>query len=483
MTLKAQKFQNVILLGLFLSGLCAIPAAAGETGQPLPFKKFLELAAANDTEFEQILIDELTLKYQKNLRLPAKDLVLSVKQQHEFYLNQDRSSPDTTVGLSKLFPFSGTELAVEYNTGASISSSERSSELSFTISQPIAENAFGRSTRLLDKIVGLEVEVAGHQIVEAYEDYLATIIFAYYTWYEDYQNLLIGQSSYNENLKLLDSMNEREAQKIALPIDVNKVRLQVLSKKERLAELEEKYNSSLNIIQRIIRNEEGEPYLPQEAVPMAHVDGDFRDRFKEFTDNSRTFGILRKLEDRSSLEVARDADELLPSINIIAGYETSGDDYGLKNEDNFLFAGISLEWPLTDQVARAELAVSRILEDKQKLATVNTYHRLYAQLMNLYLQIEREKKLIEIAEERIDLAKAILKDESENYSFGKVTLNDYIQAFNDLDNNRFNKNTHDSQYRQLLVEWLRLMDQLVHKTETTPALNPMCLIDEQPAEQ
>ncbi|MGE0268575.1 MAG: TolC family protein [Candidatus Omnitrophota bacterium] len=477
MTIKSARIWKIVLFSLVICGQTGVHALAQEKEQTLAFEEFLKLATERDTEFEQILIDELTLKYQKSIRLPAKDLVLSVKQQHEFYLNQDRNSPDTTVGLSKLFPYSGTEMSLEYNAGASISSAEKSSELTFTITQPIAENAFGRSTRLLDKIVGLEVEVAGHQIVEAYEDYLAAIIFAYYTWYEDYQNLQIGQSSYTENQKLLDSMKEREQQKIALPIDVNKVRLQVLSKKERVAELEEKYNSSLNIIQRIIRSEEGVTHLPQETNPMAQIDGNFRELFKEFTVSSRTFDILRKLENKSSLEVSRDADKLLPSINLIAGYESSGDDYGLKHEDNILFAGISLEWPFPDQVAKAEHAVSVILNDKQKLATLNTYHRLYTQLMNLHLQIEREKKLIEIAEERIDLAKAILKDESENYSFGKVTLNDYIQAFNDLDNNRFNKNSHDSQYRQLLVEWLRLNDQLVHKTETTPVINPMCLID------
>lgn len=435
------------------------------------------MATTKDTVFEQILIDELALKYQKSLKLPAKDLVLSLKQEYEFYLSQDRDSPDTVVGLNKLFPFSATEVAVAYKVGASLASANQSSELALTISQPIAENAFGRSTRLLDQIIGLEVDVASHQIVEAYEDYLATIMTAYYTWYADYESLLIGQSSYAENSKLLDSMRERERQKIALPIDVNKVKLQVLSKKEQLVALEERYKNSFNVIKRIIRDD-ADICIPEESSPMTQITEEFDELFKQFKSNSRTFTILEKLETKSSLTVARDADDLLPSINMIAGYQVHGDDYGIKNEDNFVFAGISLEWPFSDQVAKAEYEISKIIGDKQKLITQNTYHRLYMQLLNLYLQIKREESLIQIAQERIDLAKFIFSDESENYSFGKVTLNDYIQAFNDLDTNRFNKIVHEAQYRKLLVEWLRLQDRLIHKKDVAAEINQLRLMQE-----
>lgn len=461
-----------MLIILFFVASAAMTGWSQDQPSALSFTSFVEMATTKDTEFEQILLDELILKYQKNLKLPAKDLILSVKQQYEIYVSQDRGSPDTTIKLSKLFPYSGTGLALDYKVGALVTSANQASELAFTIAQPIAENAFGRSTRLLDKIVGLEVEVASHQIVEAYEDYLATIMTSYYTWYGDYENLLIGQASYKENSKLLDSMLEREKQKIALPIDVNKVRLQVLSKKERLTELEEKYKNSLNIIQRIIRDLTTE-YIPQEPALLTQIQLEFDEIFKHFKSDSRTFAILNKLEAKSSLVVARDADDLLPSINMIAGYQVNGDDYGLKNEDNFVFAGIALEWPLTEQVEKAEYEMSKIGADKQKLITINTYYRLYAQLQNLYLQIQRETSLIQIAEERIDLAKLILTDEKENYSFGKVTLNDYIQAFNDLDANRFNKILHDVQYRKLLVEWLRLQDQLVEKQTIMPQINQM----------
>ena len=445
-------------------------AALEEAQRVLGFDEYFRLATQNDTEFEEILIDELELKYQKALRLPAKDLVVSVKQQHEFFINADRDSPDTTVGLTKLFPSTGTEVTVDYEVGASPSSADESSEASFTFAQPIAQNAFGRSTRLLDKIVGLEVDVASYQVTEAYEDYLAAIITAYYTWQEDYENLLIGRSSYTENLKLLDNMSERQNQKVALPIDVNKVKLQVLAKKESLIALEEQYQNSLNVIERVIRYRDGPPLVPVEPRDEGAIDGAFDESFRDFTEHSRTFAILRKLEEQSALRVARDADDLFPSIQLIGGYTVSGEEYPLNNEEAFYYAGAKLDWPLFDQVDRAELEISKIREDKAKLSTVNAYQRLYTQLRNLYLRVAREKELKASAEEKIVLARAVLADEQENYSYGKVTLNDYIQAVNTLDNNRFNKITHDALYRKLIVEWKRLTDRLIGRKALRPQI-------------
>ena len=131
--------------------LCLAPDVTSADSAPevvLSYQRFVQLATENDSEFEEILVDELTLQYQKKLRLPAKDLVLSVKSQYEMFLDQDRSSPDTTVGLSKLFPMSGTELSADYEVGAGISSSQESSSVTFALSQPIAQNAFGRSTKI-----------------------------------------------------------------------------------------------------------------------------------------------------------------------------------------------------------------------------------------------------------------------------------------------------------------------------------------------
>jgi len=464
----------VLKIRYFLLCICVciltVPICAQEGNVPsekvvLPLDQFLRLAAEKDTEFEQILIDEMNLQYQKALQIPPEDLILSVKQQHEFFLDQDRTSPETSVSLSKLFARSGTQIDAGYEAGASITSAAISSEAFFNISQPIARNAFGHSTRLLDKMIGLEVDVARHQIVEAYEDYLAVIINAYYSWYEDYENLKVGKSSYQSNLQLLDNILDRQKKKIALPLDVNKVKLQVMAKQERLISLEEQYKKSLNAVKRIIRQDHGIQIFPANAKAVEEFAPDFKSSFKAFQEESRTFEVLTQLQEKSSLQVARDANDLLPSIDLLLGYEVKGKKYSLDDENNYFYAGMQIDWPFGNQVDRADYEVAKIQGRKRELALENTYHQLYVQLLNLALELEREKQLIEIADERIDLAESVVSDETENYSFGKVSLNDYIQSVNVLDANRFNKITHESLHKKLLVEWMRLTDKLVQNQE------------------
>jgi len=163
--------------------------------------------------------------------------------------------------------------------------------------------------------------------------------------------------------------------------------------------------------------------------------------------------------------VERDADDLLPSIDLLLGYEARGEEYALNDEDNMVFAGLQFDWPLGDQLERAEYEVSKIEQHKRELVNNNAYYRLYTEIKNLSNRIEREHRLLEIAEERIRLARSVLTDETENYSFGRVTLNDYIQAVNALDSTRFNRITHEALYRRQVVEWLRLTDQLINRKD------------------
>ncbi|MCK5014374.1 MAG: TolC family protein [Candidatus Omnitrophica bacterium] len=468
-----QKVAFIILMVLGITLLSAkwMIAQEGQVtekrneGRSISLKEFIDLAVTNDTEFERILIDELAFQYKKDLVLPAGDLVLEVKARYDLFLNPDKEEPEAAFSLSRLFPYAGTELTAEYTSTPSATSTINSSEFAFTVSQPIAENAFGKATRLKDKIVGVEIDVARHQIIEAYEDYLAAIITGYYDWHEAYENLRIGESSYAENLKLMDNIKERQKSSIALDIDVNKINLQVLAKKETLIGLQEKYENALNFIKEATRYSADEVIVPQEPDIYEDSDISFESDYKKFKKESRTHQILKLLEDKSSLEVDENADDLLPSINLLIGYNVDGDDHEIRDEETMAYAAISMEWPFPDQIERAEYETAKIALDKQKLTTTSTRYRLYTDIKDLFQSIDREEQLGVIAREKISLAQAVLEDETENYSFGKITINDYIQAVNVLDSNRFNQVLHDAQYRKFTIEWLRITDRLVSKKD------------------
>lgn len=449
----------------------SMASAATKSSLPkLTLKEFIQRATANDVTFERILIDQLPLKYRRDILLPDSDVILDVKYQHNFYLNQDRDNPEATLSLSKLFPYNGTEVSLSYSKDSSATTSTDTSTLEFLISQPIAKNAFGKGTRLQNKIIGIENDITRYQIVEAYEDYLASLTAAYYNWYSAYENLKVGQASYKSNQKLMANILERQRQKIALPIDVNKMELLLIGKKENVIVLREIYDTYSNLIFQSIRHKAATPYIPSKPERPART-VQFEQDYKKFTQSSRTYKALRLLEQQGTLEVKKAADDLLPSTNLLLGYKLDGEDWGIRNEEDSYFAGISLSWPIGHTTDKAKHRIAQIAHKKTVLSNKDKYEDLHTNLKNLYLQIIREQKLIAVSEKKIKLAEAILKDEAENYSFGKVTLNDYIDAVNLVDVNRFSYTEHTVQLNKLLVEWLRLTDQLVDKKILDNGLN------------
>lgn len=454
--------QTLASLLVIISGTSPLIAAH----QTLTLDNFIQQAISNDLTFETILIDQLALKYRRDILLPDSDVIMNVKYQHNFYLNQNRDNPEASISLSKLFPYNGTRLSLNYNKDSSSISSSDDSSLQFLVSQPIAKNAFGKGVQLSDKIIGIENDISRYQIIEAYEDYLASLTSAYYNWYSAYENLKVGKASYKYNQKLMDNMLERQRQKIALPIDVNKMELLLIAKKENLIVLQEVFNNVSNLILKAIRHKGVTTLVPSKPKPPAtHVQ--FEKDYNTFTQSSRTYQALNLLEKQGTFEVKKAADDLLPSTNLLLGYNKEGKDWGIRNEEDSYYAGIELRWPIGHSVDQAKQKVAQIKHKKTLLSNQNKYEELRTNLKNLYQQIQREQKLIKVAGTKIKLAKAILRDEAENYSFGKVTLNDYIDAVNLVDVTRFSFTEHTVQLNKLLIEWLRLTDQLVDEQQAS----------------
>lgn len=448
------------LLALALAA--AAPAAAST--RTLTLQDFLRSAAAQDSRFEEILVDRLALRYREDARLPARDLVFAVREELGVQLGSDRGDDDLSVSVSKLFPKAGTEVTAAYDLNPVGSSGRASSSAGLTLTQPIAENAFGKSTRLLAKLVGVEVEVARHQIVEAYEDYFAAVTGFYLDWYEAYENLRIAESSYSENEKLLDNMRARRKARVADKIDVDKITLQVLAKKERLIQYRERHASRLNLVRRALRDRTDTEWIPVRPENAFSAPEDRASAVASFREGGRTYRILRLLERQSALTTARELDDLLPSLELFAGIERTGLSPGLKRRQDRALGGLSLSLPLGNQVDRAEAETAKINERKRALGTVSADWRLRADLDNLGLFMNREKELLDVATEKIGLARSVLAEEAENYTYGKASLNDYIDSVNRLDSVRFEEIGRFVEWRRLNLEWRRLTDTLVDES-------------------
>ncbi len=456
------KTSGMALVLCIVATLTITPVGAADQTDSLSLKEFIVQAAANDTAFEAILLDQLPLQYRRDALLPDRDTIVALKQQF-YYFQGGSGSAGTSLALNRLFADTGTSVSASYSKPATSTGGDQAS-LQVMLSQPIAKNAFGKAIALQDSIIGLENAVSRYQIVEAYEDYLASLTIAWYNWYSAYENLKVAITAYQSGQQLLANILARQRQKIALPVDVNKMKLSLIAKQENVIVLQEIYDNLSNFIYSALRQPSAQPRVP--GLPDAPITiPDFSTEYAHFTQDSRTYEMLHLLEQQTTLEVDRAADDLLPSTNLLLGYQLDGANWGIRDQDNSFFAGIALTWPLGHTVDKAKYEITRIRHMKTQLSGKNKHEELHTNLATIYTQIQRERTLMDVSRRKIELADSILKDESENYSFGKISLNDYIAAVNDVDANRFNNTAHSVQLNKLLVEWLRLTDRLVDEKE------------------
>ncbi|MBN2041153.1 MAG: TolC family protein [Spirochaetes bacterium] len=452
---------------VFPVGKCR--AAAEETGSAgsniITLQEFIRDVCRRDLTFQEILMDNLKLAYYKDLNLVSGDILLSVMSRYNFLLNDsDNNGHITSVSLSRLFPASGTEVSASFDSSPN-SMRGRTSAFTGAVSQPIAQNAFGYINRLNERIQELDIELAKHQIVEAYEDYLASLIVLYYQWYSDYSNLKTADSALEESIRLLRNIKAKKRFNVAYQSDVDKIDLQVIEKQENLYTLREEYSNTFELICQAAHYKKEKELIP-EFSSYYEKEPDFNSEFSAFKNAGRTFNMLSVIEQKGSIEVKRNANALLPSVNLLFGYSKEKATGLSADTEDSLYAGVSLDFPFRQQKNRAAYNISKIEEKKTALSSENTRQKLRTDLKNIYTQIQLEKKLILSADRKIQLGTRIVKSETKDYQLARIQLSELIKSINDLESYKNKKVYHTVKLHTLRIEWLRLLDKLVSMEDT-----------------
>ncbi|MFC1670651.1 TolC family protein [Spirochaetota bacterium] len=433
----------------------------------LSLNRFISSAAENDPAFQKILIERLYLKYSKDLNLPLSDIVLSVTGQYGLFVNNENKlnkDYEGAISLSKLFPFTATEVKTAYSkTGDyGLGRGWYSSTFSVEVSQEIAKNAFGRTTRKKDSKIGIENELARHQIIEAYEDYLAALIKLYLEWYSAYEKLKASEIIYRDSVDLNNLVRRKRRYRIAFPEDVDKSYLERLDAREELITWKDQFNRlKMNILS--VSGLKDKSNLKPVRPVIDKIDTTREATFH--VENSRTFVMLNLLEKHGVIDEKIAKDDLLPSASLFAGYNLIGDNYRFINPGHKVYFGISGDMNFGKQREKAVRRIARINIKKNRITRISTLLTLKTNLFNLYSELRRQGKLISLAENKLKISKKVFRAVKRNYYIGKASLNDLIIAKNQADENRYKKIYHDILFQQLIVEWKRLSDVLVKRRD------------------
>lgn len=468
-----------------------------EKGEILVMSSFIKKAAENDPYFKEILFSRLYLKYNKALNLPVSDIILGITSQYNLIIRKTSNSlfssennidnslesalilselekrserivfsggSEGNISLSKLFPSTGTEFSMNYSVNRLFLSSGPFNRSSFSIqiSQNIARNAFGRITRKQSHIIGIETELARYQAIEAYEEYLASLMALYLDWYSTYENIKAAQSISDYAKSLHALVKRKRRYRIALAEDVYKIHLQELTAKETLVTLKDKYRSLLNDISETagLKDKSIIPKNPR----IENIDEFFtEEEIAKRINNSRTLKMLNLLNKKGILTTQIAKHNLLPSASFFTGYAMLGRNYTIESPDRKVYAGLSLELSFGKQKEKAAYAVAQLDLKNEKIKKENSLLLFRKNLFKLYSELQREKELIDLFSTKLDLAKKILKAERQNYNIGKATLNELITAQNNVVSNQYDNIYHKIYYQKLLLEWRRLTDTLIQK--------------------
>jgi outer membrane protein TolC len=399
---------------------------------PLSLQQFIE-KVMNHGSFREILMDELTLQYDRMLSSSQMQVLLQAGAGYSFDLEDAAGgSADGTVSVTGVFPLTGTTLTGTYDTGPAspLAGGGQTSGLLFKVEQSVLKNAFGHAERLRDLLAGKEMTVARYQVLEAYEDYLAEIISAYVRWYAAYENMNNAGQSLRDAATLLELTRQKQRYGVARTADVDKSTLQLLSREDQLLSARLAYEKLSRRVAALCGIPADDFSLIPSPVRTA-VDRYVAGAQDEtaFPDSSRTAGMLTLLTEISRQEWELSLDDLLPTAKIYGTYSLDGEGlFPSGTLSSEVELGFSLSLPLYSPEASARAEKNKIESDKTALHERNRREELDILAADLAATIKAQKKQLELAERKLVTARRILKDEQERYAQGKIGLDSLINA-------------------------------------------------------
>ncbi len=435
--------------------------ASEENAQPsISMQKFIKRSLAHDPSFPYILIEELRLQLYKGLNLEPSDLVLNLTAQYSMILDEQGQSgdpvPEASISLQKLFATSATNLSASYSLSrlnTSTSGYQRSQFL-LILSQDIARNAFGKAYRLLEKKNDLLVAWLRHQVIEAYEDYLASMILLYIDWFLAQENMILAESNVIYQKNLLSLMQQKQRYRIAYNKDVQKVRLELAKAEEAQALARHNHKQVEFKISQLLKLDATKMPRPQ---PPVIADRALQKKAVE----TRTFQMLKLMVDQGINDTLIAKNNLLPSASLFAGYSIVGREWEFIDKEHKIYAGLTSALNFTKHREKALYESARIDARKHTLQKQRDLLYLDNLLFEIRSRIDKEQLLIQNAQAQLVMAERILQEEQRHFLIGKATLNDLIMARNQKENINYSLLLHKILLQKWILEFQRLSDTLV----------------------
>lgn len=442
----------LISLILFLSSI------ANAQSKELSLTDFLKESKKVNLVFKQILIDQLQVSFNQRINLSAADLILAAQGDLTLDTDDGKLSADESIGLSQLFPDTGTSWSLSLDNNHSLESSGMYTSYTAKISQPLIRNAMGKLHHLQKKQLRINDEILILLIREAYEDHMASLINLYYDWVLAYIKVLAAETSLNENKKILSDVEDKYNHKIALLKDVNRIKLQVIEKLDQLILSQKDYANITSQIANALDIKDLKKYSPSLISTSLYKKSN--EEITKIIQNSRQQRINDYILETSNLHGAILKADTLPQLDLYAQLNRA-ESQQISNAQTELSIGLSLEKNLFQTQKKAEIEKSKWQINKNKLVNQNRIGDLYTVLLQLQENIQYYQQVIISSQEKIVLSRSIVEEENKEYKFGRVSLDQLIRSKDQYDSYLTQLDIYKIKLETSKIEWLRLTDKLL----------------------
>lgn len=454
-------------ISLYLSCLCfCISSFAGET-EIVSISDFVSRIKKSDPNLERIVSDNLKKRFLVDLNLPSRQFLLSVSDQYGYAGNDQGRTNRFSAEISKEIIETGTSLSVSQSEIKRPDQTVNVFEI--RAEQSLWKNAFGSLNRDQIDINNLELNKVESQVLDAYEDYVATLINDYLDLYQQSLRYDLSRRLYDQSVKLEANIRKRIKKNVADQIDLFKIQMLVAQRKREMILAKAAFTKSSMALGKRLQGDDktNSRIVPANNLNLADSISDLKIiDVNKAVEKTRAYHIYQQDIQIGNLnnEIAMQGDDA--DVKLILGYSTDESSrYSVSINRKETLVGVRLDVPLGDSLSRARVEQSKLDFLQAKLEWLNFKIEFENSLNNIKEDILAQQKVLVLNRKRKELSDKVLKDDERLYGLGKLSLQLLIDSFNNTAQNEYDYLSSVMTLNKYTIDWLNLTDQLIAKED------------------
>lgn len=355
-------------------------------------------------------------------------------------------------GILETLP-TGTSLSVNASMIGSLSSiytDQYSGEIGMTITQSLLRG-FGTGVHLaMLRRANLDLEISKEELKAVAMGLVADVEMAYWDLYLKYEEIRIQQNAYDLANRQLEETLERVAVGKLPELELASVRAEVATRKEALIDAQSQYEQSRLSLLLLLNPEDPAwsivplpldvPFIPRDSIDALSVHEELGMRYRPDLNQAR-------MEfEKGKIDLIRTKNGLLPLMDVFVtlgktSYAKSFND-ALPDVGSPFYsidAGLSIEFPLLNRSASAQVLRAKKSKEQAALALENMTRLVQWDIRSAYIEVKRTRQQIEATRATRELQDQNLAAEVEKFRVGKSTNLQVLQVQRDFTASRLDE--------------------------------------------